>query len=106
MPVVQFEIQRRAAYADGAAFGDAGPYERLDASVTFAVDPTHEANRSIADIDLAPRDAEGRVRFRSDLILLTPALAGHGNGSLIVDVVNRGGPLTPRLNRARPTNAR
>lgn len=106
MPVVQFEIRRRGAYADGAAFGDTGAYERLDASVTFAVDPIHEANRSVADLDLAPRDADGRVHFRGDLILLTPAQAGRGNGSLVVDVVNRGGPLTPRLNRARPGDAR
>ena len=106
MPVLQFEAHRRAAYAGGASFGDVGPYERLDASVTFAVDPTHEANRGVADLDLAPRDTDGRVRFRSDLILLMPAEAGRSNGSLIVDVVNRGGPLTPRLNRARPSDAR
>ena len=106
MPVVQFEVQRRSAYADGASFGDAGAYGRLDASVTFAVDPTHAANQGVADLDLAPRDADGRVRFRGDLILLTPADTGRGNGSLIVDVVNRGGPLTPRLNRARTGDMR
>lgn len=106
MPVVQFEVQQRGAYADGTPFGATGAYRRLDASVTFAVDPAHAANTGVADLDLAPRDADGRVRFRSDLILLTPAEAGRGNGSLIVDVVNRGGPLTPRLNRARAGGAR
>lgn len=106
MPIPQFEIHRRAAYADGVSFGIAGPYERIDASVTFAVDPTHKANRNVADLDLATRDANGHVRFRSDLILLTPAGADRGNGSLIVDVVNRGGPLTPRLNLAHAGDMR
>lgn len=106
MPIVEVQIQRREPYAGGQAFGATGTYERIDASVTFAVDPLHEANRAVADIALAPRDTDGRVRFRSDLILLAPTERGRGNGSVIVDVVNRGGPLTPRLNRAQPRDAR
>ena len=66
MPVIDVEVTGREPYADGLPFGDTGVYERIDGVLTFAVDPENEANRPIVDLDLAPRDAEGRVRFRSD----------------------------------------
>ena len=65
MAVVSFDIKSRVPYAEGLSFGDTGPYEAITASVTFAVDPEHEANKGIVDSMSAPRDAEGRVRFRS-----------------------------------------
>ena len=90
MPVVQVEITRKGLYADGQSFGEAGVYERTDGVLTFAVDPENSANRLIVDLNLAPRDAEGRVRFRSDFSLLAPQNPGSGSGRLLVDVVNRG----------------
>lgn len=106
MPVHAIEILSRAPYEGGRGFGATGSYERIDASVIFTVDPTHEANQAVADLVLAPRDAHDRVRFRSDLILLVPADQARANGSVIVDVVNQGGPLTPRLNRTLSADAR
>lgn len=100
MPAVEISVDRREAYAGGAEFGATGAYERLDGTVTFAVDPEHEANRAIVDLELAPRDAEGRVRFRCDFVLIAPVDASRGNGRLIVDVVNRGRPrVIPTFNR-------
>ncbi len=90
MAVVNVEITRREPYADGKPFGDTGPYERIDGMLTFAVDPDNQANRSITDLALAPRDERGRVSFRSDFTLLTPHNSNGGNGRLVVDVVNRG----------------
>ncbi|MDA0353710.1 MAG: alpha/beta hydrolase domain-containing protein [Chloroflexi bacterium] len=92
MPVVDFEITSRRPFAEGVSFGEVGAYEQIDARVTFAVDPTAEVNAAIVDLALAPRDAEGCVRFTSDLSLLAPANGGAGNGRLLVDVVNRGNP--------------
>jgi mannonate dehydratase len=37
-------IHRREPYASGAAFGEVGPYERVDGTLSFAVDPAHPAN--------------------------------------------------------------
>ena len=90
MPVVDLEISERRPFAGGATFGEVGTYERIAARVTFAVDPEHPVNASIVDLALAPRDAEGRVRFTSELVLVVPANADAGNGRLLVDVVNRG----------------
>jgi hypothetical protein len=84
------EIRRREPYEGGAAFGSAGPYERVDAVVRFAVDPLHPANAGIADLDLARHGADGLVRFEADLCLLRPADPARGNRRLLVSVVNRG----------------
>ncbi|TDK99984.1 hypothetical protein EI067_03025 [Mycobacterium paragordonae] len=65
-------------------------YENVEATVTFAVDPEYQANLRIADLRLAPRDADGLVRFDADLRLLRPV--GGGNGKLLFVVPNRGVP--------------
>ena len=36
---VRLELDRRAVFAEGRPFGDAGPYERLTGRVRFALDP-------------------------------------------------------------------
>src|SRR5690606_19764978 len=70
--VVRVEVITREPVLAGAAFGAVGPYERVIGRVHFAVDPRLPANRAIADIDLAPRNAEGHVEFSSDLYMLRP----------------------------------
>jgi len=45
---------------------------------------------AIPDIDKARRNARGMVEYSSNIVLLMPAQPGKGNGSLIVDVPNRG----------------
>lgn len=88
--MTQLEIRSRVPFAEGAAFGDAGPYERIDGLIRFAVDPLHPANEAIVDLHLAPRDADGRVGFEADFCLLQPADPGRGSGRLLLDVANRG----------------
>src|SRR6185437_7591540 len=90
MAVLGLEIARRTPYAGGASFGDAGVYERIDGLVTFGVDPENAANAGIVDLDLAPRDADGLVRFRADLCLLLPSAPQKGSRRLIVELPNRG----------------
>src|SRR5438067_12045622 len=102
--MTRLEIESRRPYAEGAASGEAGPYERVAGTIHFAVDPGHPANRLIVDLDKAPRDAAGRVPFRADFCLLQPADPSRGNRRLLFEVVNRGNKLIPRnFNRAAPT---
>jgi len=104
MAVVGMDITSRTAYAEGLNFGTAGAYERIEGVFEFAVDPGHEANVSIVDLALAPRDADGKVRFSADFALLSPVQPAAGNGRLIVDVVNRGRKNTvPTFNLAVPS---
>jgi Alpha/beta hydrolase domain len=70
---------------------DDGGYERIVAKVHYAVDSRLGPNRYIADIDLAPRDADGKVEFSADLYILRPRDASKRNGTLLVEIPNRGG---------------
>jgi hypothetical protein len=81
---------RREPFAGGAAFGASGVYERIEGVVSGALDPSHPANRGIALLNQAPRDADGLVRYKSSYILLRPADPVLGNGRLIYEVNNRG----------------
>ena len=90
MAVVKLEINRRALYADGESFGDVGQYEQIDGVAHYAVDPLHSNNAGIVDLELAPRDSQGRVWFSSDFTLLKPLNMERGRGSLLYDIVNRG----------------
>ena len=105
MAVVKLEISRRSPYAGGKTFGDVGKYEQIDGTAHYAVDPLHPANAGIVDLDIAPRDSDGKVRFASDFTLLKPLRMENGNGSLLYDVVNRGRKtVMARFNNSgRPT---
>ena len=103
MAVVNVEITERAPFAAGAEFGNAGPYERVDGLLTYAVDPANPANALITDLALAPRGADGLVRFTGDFTLIAPVDRERGNGELLIDVVNRGRrQAMPTFNLAPP----
>jgi hypothetical protein len=86
--VQKLEILERVPFADGLRFGDASAYEKIRGIAHFALDPAIAANARIVDLKYAPRDANGRVVFSSEFILLRPVKARAG--SLIYDVNNRG----------------
>jgi hypothetical protein len=88
--VTRIEIATREPVLGGRSFGDVGAYEKLRGTVYFAVDPTNPRNRIIADIDLAPRNAQGLVEFSSDIFIIRPIDPTRGNGVLFFDMVNRG----------------
>ncbi len=89
--VLGVEIERRETFADGASFGLAGSYEKLVGQVHFALDPEDEGNQGIVDLELAPRESDGRVHFRSDVYVLQPADPARRSGTLFFEVPNRGG---------------
>jgi hypothetical protein len=84
-------IDERQSFAEGTSFGAAGPYEKLRGRVFFVIDPNFAGNRHIVDLDKAPRDARGLVRFSGEFVLLRPVAPAAGNGTLIYEVNNRGG---------------
>ena len=90
MTVESFTLTRRVPYAGGEKFGDVGTYDQIEGELRYAVDPEDPANARIVDLALAPRAADGLVRFRGAVFLLVPADPARGNGALLVDVPNRG----------------
>ena len=94
--VLRFDIVERVPAFAGRSFGDAGAYERITARATIALDPADDRN-AITDLALAPRGADGKVEATADVVILRPADPAHGNGTLLLDVPNRGRKLAPQL---------
>jgi hypothetical protein len=103
--VTRVAITSRTVVANGMWFGAAGPYEKIAGTVFFELDPADPHDRAIADLDLAPRNARGRVEFSSDLCILAPQDPARASGSVLFEVSNRGGKgLLTTFNRATGSN--
>lgn len=89
--VTRIDVQRREDVLSGRGFGLAGAYEKISGTAYFAVDPSNPANRIITDIDKAPHNAEGEIEWSADFYLLKPKDPRRGNGTVFVDLGNRGG---------------
>ena len=103
MAVIAVDVKSRQSYADGKSFADAGEYERIEGLLTYAVDPSNAANRSIVDLQYAALDKAGLVRFESDFTLVAPKDPARGNGRVIVEAVNRGRRRTIAFFNRGPT---
>ena len=87
---IEIEITERFPFAGGAEFGSVGAYERLKGRAHYAVDPKAPAQAGICDIEHAPVDGKGLVRFSSDISILRPVDPARGNKRLFFDWGNRG----------------
>src|SRR5260370_23502235 len=94
--VTRVDVTAREALLAGKGFGNAGSYEKITARVHYALDPANSHNRVIVDLDRAPRNDKGAVEFTADVVVLRPKEHARGNGALLVDIPNRGGPLSWR----------
>ena len=102
--VTRVAITSRTVVANGQWFGAAGPYEKIAGTVFFELDPSDPHNKAIVDIDLAPRNARGRVEFSADLFILAPQDPSRASGSVLFEISNRGGKgLLTTFNRATPS---
>ena len=84
------DVQAVEPLADGATFGAAGAYERVIGTAKGEVDPADPANKGIALIDKAPRNARGMVEYTTDFFVLRPKDPALGNGRILYEVNNRG----------------
>ena len=50
--LVELKVLEREPYADGKAYGDVGPYEKIVGIAKFALDPDHPKNKPIVDRNL------------------------------------------------------
>jgi hypothetical protein len=91
--LTSLEILSREPFAEGMAFGDVGPYEKIVAVAHFAVAPDHRRNEPIVDLSLARRGAGGKVEFKADVCILQPKDPARGNHAILYDVNNRGNKL-------------
>lgn len=85
------DITSRTDYLGGKSFGLAGAYERIQGRAYFAVDPENPFDRVIVDLIRAPHLVHGEVEFSAGIDILRPKDPARGNGTLFINVPNRGG---------------
>jgi hypothetical protein len=80
--VVRLEITSKESYGTFQP----GEYVLLKGRVHGELAPTEQ----IPDLDKARRNERGKVEYSTDIMVLMPADPAKGNGTLLVDVPNRG----------------
>ena len=84
--------------------GSVGQYEKLRGTAYGELDPADPRNAVITDLQLAPRNARGKVEYSMDVFILKPIDLGKGGHKVILDVNNRGEMRIAALNDAPMTN--
>ena len=79
---------------NGRTFGDVGQYQKITAKATIAIDPDHELNQGIVDLDIAPVNADGLVEAVADVVILRPVDLAKGSGRIFYEVLNRGDKIS------------
>jgi len=86
--IVEWRVLSVKPYGEFAT----GKYLQMEAEARGTLDPTEP----IPGLDKAARDASGRVEYRTPVTLIFPQ-SRKGNGALLVDVPNRGRPISHAL---------
>src|SRR5580700_11438818 len=90
--VTRVAIESRTDVLGGKSFGDAGPYERLSGQIFYSVRVDNPHNSGIVDLRNAANLNHGEVEFSADFVAFRPKDPRRANGSLLLEVPNRGRP--------------
>jgi len=88
--VTRVEIASHKDVLNGQSFGAAGVYERLTGRVYFSVAVANPHNRGIVDLANAVNLKNDEVEFSSDFIVIRAKDPAKRNGSLLLEIPNRG----------------
>ena len=87
--VLQVIVESRTPFAEDVP-GKVGSYERIRGRVVYALDPNHEANRSVVDLTLAATNGDGLVEFYADFEIIAPVDRSLAKRTVLYDINNRG----------------
>lgn len=88
--ITKITITSRATAFNSQTFGAAGQFEKIKGIATGEIDPTDRRNALITDIQFAPKNARGRVEYRTNFTLVKPVDMSKSAGVLFYNIVNRG----------------
>lgn len=88
--VVRVDVTSRADVLNGQSFGDSGAYERITGRVYFSLPVNNAHNQRIVDLSRAVNLKNDEVELSSDFIAIRPKDPHKGNGSMLLEVPNRG----------------
>jgi hypothetical protein len=83
----------------GYSWPGVGQYEKLAGKAFGELDPTDPKNAVIVDLQLAPRNAAGKVEYSFDFYILKPVDLRKGNHKMLYEPPNRGRKTIAALNR-------
>ena len=102
--LVRLDVAKRESVADGMSFGSSGAYEKLTGTAYFEADPDDEHDNRVFDLVNAPVNAQGRVEFSADMVILKPVDLAKGSRTLLFEVNNRGRKIA--LQRFQDTSSK
>src|SRR5437899_620164 len=65
-------VSRESPTYNGQSFGATGQYEKIIGTAAGEIDPSDRRNAIITDINLAPRNANGKVAYTATFTLIKP----------------------------------
>ena len=83
----------------GYSWPGVGQYEKIAGKAFGEIDPNDPRNAVIVDLQLAPRNAKGRVEYSFDFYILKPIDLTKGNHKMLYEPPNRGRKTIGSLNR-------
>ena len=83
----------------GYSWPGVGQYEKIVGKAFGELDPKDPKNAVIVDLQLAPRNANGKVEYSFDFYILKPIDLTKGNHKMLYEPPNRGGKTITALNR-------
>ena len=95
---------RQSPTFGGYAFEGVGPYEKIVGKAFGELDPKDPNNAVIVDIQLAPKNANGKVEYAFDFYILKPIDLSKGNHKVMYEPPNRGRKTHAALNRGAGGN--
>src|SRR5947209_16248899 len=83
----------------GYSWPGVGQYEKIVGKAFSELDPKDPKNAVIVDLQLAPRNARGKVEYSFDFYILKPIDLSKGNHKMLYEPPNRGRKTISALNR-------
>jgi len=67
-------LSRESPTYNGQSFGTTGQYEKIIGTASGEIDPADRRNAIITDINLAPRNANGKVTYAATFTLINRSI--------------------------------
>src|SRR5437667_3065462 len=93
-PLSQGRVTRIIVDATGTLSGQDITYQTLTGRAFGELDPNDPHNTLITDINLAPKNANGKVEYIATFFIVKPVDMSLASGLMWHDVPNRGGRIT------------
>jgi hypothetical protein len=93
--IVKITIDSTTPVSSGAQFGTVGAYELIRGTAYGEINPADHRNVLITDITNAPKNANGRVEYKTQFAIHKPVDMTKASGVMVYNVPNRGNIAIP-----------